>query len=175
MLVFVAMVIANATGSSLRAADSTAQSTLNDGYSLLYDFCNQESQLSLLLWIKTTPPDIADFAKRVSSTAKDDMAVMKKFGQSDSVLRLDKVSLPPFEVSVRKSMGDDRKQQLIWDNSGAAFAHAIEMTQSEVTNYGLHVAKILAETEPNADRARAMRKIYEHWLALHAEAYKLSR
>ena len=74
---------------------------------------------------------------------------------SDSSLRLDKVSLPGFEIEVRKSMADDRKQQLIWNASGAAFAQAVCMTQSETTNYGLHVAKVLSESEPGpGPRAR---------------------
>jgi hypothetical protein len=161
---------------SLRAAENKAgQSSLNDGYSLFYDFCKQESQLSLLLWVKTTPPDISNYAKQISSTAKDDMAILKQMGVGDSLLQLDKVSLPSFEIDVRQSMADDRKQQLLWGSSGPAFAQALTMTQSETTNYGLHVAKVLAETEPDPDRARAMHHIYEKWLALHTEAYRLSR
>jgi hypothetical protein len=170
-----AVLFASGAGSLHAAESQSIQSSLNDGYSIFYDFCNQESQLSWLLWIKTTPPDIADYARRISSTAKDDMAILTKFGASDSALRLNKVSLPSFEIEVRKSMGDDRKQQLIWGSSGAAFAQAVSMTQSEVTNYGMHVAKVLAETEPDPDRAHAMRQIYGKWAALHAEAYKLTR
>lgn len=49
------------------------------------------------------------------------------------------------------------------------------MTQSEATNYGQHVAKVLAEMEPDPDRARVMRGISDKWSALHAEAYKLGR
>jgi hypothetical protein len=90
-------------------------------------------------------------------------------------LQLNKVSLPSFEIDVRTSMANDRKQQLIWGTSGSAFAQALVMTQSETTNYGLHVAKVLSETEPDSDRARAMRHIYDKWLALHDEAYQLSR
>ena len=161
--------------SALAADDKASQATLNDGYSLFYDFCHQESQLWLLLWIKSAPPNIADYAKRISATATDDMAILKKFGTSDSALRLDKVSLPGFELDARKSMSDDRKQQLIFGSSGAGFAQAMRITQSEVTNYGLHVAKVLSEIEPDADRARAMRQIYEKWSALHTEAYKLDR
>jgi hypothetical protein len=161
---------------SSRAADTpSSQSSLNDGYSLFYDFCQQESQLSLLLWIKTTPPAIAAYATQISATAKDDMVILKKFGVSDSALRLDKISLPSFELDVRKSMADDRKQQLIWGSSGAAFAQAVRMTQSEATNYGLHVAKILAGMETDPDRAQAMRHIFDKWTALHEQAYQLGR
>jgi len=171
----IAAVLGICGGSSCAAQDKSSQSSLNDGYSLFYHFCDQESELSLLLWIKTTPPDIADFARRISSTAKDDMAILTKFGANDGALRLDKVSLPGFELDVRKSMDDDRKQELIWGSSGAGFAQAVRMTQSEATNYGLHVAKILAETEPDPDRARAMRQICAKWTALHAESYRLGR
>jgi hypothetical protein len=105
-------------GGWFQAADvKGSQSSLNDGYSLFYDFCNQESQLSLLLWIKSAPPDIADYATRISATAKDDMAILKKFGISNTALRLDKISLPGFEIDVRQSMADDRKTQLIWGSS----------------------------------------------------------
>jgi hypothetical protein len=161
--------------SSSAAEVKASQSSLNDGYSIFYDFCNQESQLSLLMWVKSTPRGIADYAERIASTAKDDMAILKKLGVQDSALRLDKVSLPSFEIDVRKSMAEDRQKQLLWGTSGAAFAQALVMTQSETTNYGLHVAKVLAETEPEPDRARAMRAIYDKWLALHVEAYRLSR
>jgi len=160
--------------SNVRAADATQQS-LNDGYSLFYDFCNQESQLSLLFWFKSAPRDVADYATRISATAKDDMAILKQFSVDQSALRLDTVSLPGFEIEVRKSMDDDRKQQLIWGSSGAGFAQAVAMTQSEATNYGMHVAKILAETETNPQRAKTMREIYNKWVALHAEAYRLSK
>jgi hypothetical protein len=161
---------------SSRATEAKAnQSTLNDGYSLFYDFCKQESQLSLLLWVKTMPPGISDYAKQISSTAKNDMVILRAMSVGESSLRLDKVSLPSFEIDVRQSMADDRKQQLLWGSSGAAFAQALTMTQCEVTNYGLHVAKVLSEAEPDPDRARAMRRMYDQWLALHVEAYRLSR
>ena len=161
-------------GSSPAAEATASQSTLNDGYSLFYDFCRQESKLSLLLWVKTMPPSISNYAKQISSTAKDDIAILKAMGVKDSSLRLDKVSLPSFELSVRQSMADDRKQQLLWGSSGALFTQALIMTQSETTNYGLHVAKVLSETEPDPDRARALRSMYTQWLALHAEAYRLN-
>lgn len=160
----------------LRATEAdVSQSTLNDVYSQFYDFCKQESQLSLLVWVKTMPPSIADYAKQISSTAKDDMAILKTMGAGDASLRLDRVSLPGFEIDVRQSMADDRKQQLLWGSSGAAFAQAVTMTQCETTDYGLHLAKILSEREPNPDRARAVRHMYDRWLALHVEAYRLNR
>ncbi len=174
-LMFVLVLMAAGSLPSRAAESKASQATLNDGYSLFYDFCSQESQLSLLLWIKTTPPDIADYAKRISSTAKDDMAILTKFGADDRALRLNKVSLPGFELEARKSMADDRKQQLIWGTSGAGFAQAVRLTQSEVTNYGLHVAKVLAEMEPDPARARVMQGIYLKWSALHTEAYRLGK
>ena len=171
----IAITVLGLNESLSRGAEISTQSSLNDGYSQFYDFCNEESQLSLLLWFKTATPAISDYAKRISSTAKNDMALMKKLATSDGALKLDKVSLSGFEIEVRKSMADDRKQQLIWGSSGKSFSHAVEMTQSEATNYGMHVAKVLAESEPNAERARTMHHIYEEWVALHAEAYELSR
>jgi hypothetical protein len=163
------------TASFAGESNAAAQSSLNDGYSLFYQFCDQESQLSLLLWIKSAPPDIADYAKRISATASADMATLKKFAAQDRGLRLDKVSLPSFELNVRKSMAADQQQQLVWHSPGPAFAQAIAMTQSEATDYGLHVAKVLAETEVDPDRAQAMRRIYAKWVALHDESYQLER
>lgn len=151
------------------------QSSLNDGYSLFYDFCKQESQLSLLRLVKTMPPNISDYARQISSTAEANMAILKAMGAKDNSLRLDKVSLPSFEIDVRQSMAVDRKQQLLWGSSGAAFAQALTMTQCEVTDYGLHLAKVLSETEPDSHRAHALRQMYAQWLALHVEAYRLNR
>ena len=41
----------------LRSGDAaeTTEATLNDGYSIFYNFCDQESQLSLLFWFKSAP------------------------------------------------------------------------------------------------------------------------
>ncbi len=161
--------------SGAEARASASRASLNDGYSQFYNFCEEESQLSLLLWVKTAPAGIADYARKVSSTASDDMVILKKFATADAAIRLDKVSLSPFEQDVRKSMATDRQKQLLWGSSGAGFSQAVCMTQSEATNYGLHVAKVLAETEPDADRAQAMQRICDKWTALHAEAYRLGR
>lgn len=154
------------------AADA-GRASLNDGYSQFYNFCEQESHLSLLLWIKKSPADVSAFATRVSDTAKEDMDILKQFSANDSRLRLDKISLSSFETSVRSSMDADRQKSLIWDNSGAGFAKAMHMTQTEATNYGLHVAKVLSETETNPVRARAMKAIFVRWTALHEQAYAL--
>jgi hypothetical protein len=162
--------------SSLRATPTeTSQSSLNDGYSLFYDFCRQESQVSVLLLVKTASPEISAYAKKISSTAKDDTDLLKQMAAADSSLRLDKVSLPSFEIDVRQSMADDRQQQLLWGSSGPAFAQALIMTQSETTNYGLHVVKVLAKMEPDPNRAEALHRMYEKWLALHLEAYRIGR
>jgi hypothetical protein len=162
-------------GRAVAAEEAGSQASLNDGYSQFYTFCEEESHLSLLLWVKATPPAIAAYASQISSTASDDMVILKKLAAADTRIRLDKVSLSPFEQDVRKSMAADRQKQLLWGSSGADFAQAMRMTQSEATNYGLHVAKVLADTEPNADRARAMQRICDKWTALHAEAYRLGR
>ena len=71
-------------------------------------------------------------------------------------------------------MDADRSHQLISGTSGAAYAKAVLMSQSEATNYGLHVAKILAQLEPDADRAQAMERMCDKWSKLHAEASKLN-
>jgi len=89
-LIWVGLIIVGADSAGA-VENKATQASLNDGYSLFYNFCDQESKLSLLLWIKTTPPNIANYAKRVSSTAKDDMTILKKFGVGDSALRLDKI------------------------------------------------------------------------------------
>jgi hypothetical protein len=162
-------------GPSAAAETSATRSSLNDGYSQFYTFCEEESHLSLLLWVKTAPPAIADYAREISTTASDDMVILKKFATADAAIRLDKVSLSPFEQEVRKSMAADRQKQLLWGSSGAGFSQAVSMTQSEATNYGLHVAKVLAEMEPDAGRAQAMQRICTKWTALHAEAYRLGR
>lgn len=175
LLLLAATFLQLGAGSAAAAQDAASRDSLNDGYSQFYSFCEEESHLSLLLWVKTAPPGIADYARHVSATASDDMVILKKFATDDADLRLDKVSLSPFEQDVRKSMATDRQKQLLWGSSGAGFSQAVRMTQSEATNYGLHVAKVLAETEPDAARAGAMRRIFDKWTALHAEAYRLDR
>jgi hypothetical protein len=164
------------TGATRSHAQSKApQQSLNDGYSQFYSFCGQEKNLSLLNFVKTTTPEIADYEKRISETATRDMAILTKFAANTQALRLDTVSLSSFETSVRHSMDADREHRLIFGASGASYSEAVLMTQCEATNYGLHVAKILSQIDPNSDRAAAMNRIFEHWSRLHEEAYRLNK
>lgn len=160
---------------ALAGSSNASQDFLNNGYSQFYHFCDQEKDLSLLTYIKSTPAAVADYQKRISSTARDDMAILSKFAADNKALRLNKPSLSSFETNVRTSMDFDRNKQLLIGTTGALYAQAMLMTQSEATNYGLHVAKVLAESEPNPARARAMARICERWTSLHAEAARLNR
>jgi hypothetical protein len=167
--------VAGIGGMRVNAQTESNRQSLNDGYSQFYHFCDQEKDLSLLTYIKTTAPEIADYQREISSTARDDMAILTKFAAEDKGVRLNKVSLSGFEQDVRTSMDEDRNRELLLNTSGAAYGKAVLMTQSEATNYGLHVAKVLSQREPNPDRAKAMNRIFMRWSRLHAEAYKLNQ
>jgi hypothetical protein len=155
----------------VRADDN--QAYLNNGYSLLHGLCDQEKQVDMILVVKTTPKDIAEFAHQVSKTAKDNVALLEDLQDHDKAIRFDQAGLPQFELDTRASIKDDKQHLLLFGTTDKAFARALLVTQIEAGSYCMNLAKVLADAETNPHRAAALQKISASWEKLRDKAYRL--
>jgi hypothetical protein len=156
----------------LRAADDNAR-YLDNGYSLLDKLCNQEKPLDQIMIVKTTPKEVADFAKEVSKTASDDVRLLDQLHDKYPSIKFDDRGLPQVEEDTRKSIGDDKEHLLLFGTKGTAFARALLVTQIEAGTYGTNMCKVLADHETSDARAAVVRKIGDRWGKLRDRAYAL--
>jgi hypothetical protein len=156
----------------LRADDDQA-AYLTNGYSLLHGLCGQEGQLDMILIVKTTPPEIADYLHQVSASAKQDTKWLDELQDHDKDLIFGRTGLPPFEKDTRASIQDDKEHMLLFGTSGSAFVRALLVSQTEAGTYGMNLAKVLAAAEPNEQRAAVVRKIGKRWKKIRDRAYAL--
>jgi hypothetical protein len=156
-------------------ADTTPGSTqdLRAGFFLLHQVCHQESQVDLLNIIKTTPPEVGDFVKRISALAKESEATLDRFADHDSSLQDTTNPLPPFEQATRQSIQDDKQHLLLFGSKGTTYARRLVFTQIEASSYIINLAKVWADRDPNPDRAAALRKISGRWTKIREEGFRL--
>ena len=154
-------------------ADDHGTHYRTNGYSLLYKLCEQERPLDLILMVKTTPKEIADYLHTVSASAKDDVNMLDQLKEHDKALNFDDRGLPQFEEDTRASIKADKQHMLLFGTKDNAFARALLETQIEAGTYGMNLAKVLIATEPNAHRADVVRKIGDHWEKSRDRAYAL--
>jgi hypothetical protein len=154
-------------------ADDTHARYLTNGYSLLHKLCDQEKQVDMILMVKTTPKEIADYLHQVSASAKQDESWLDQLQDQDKSLNFEDDGLPRFEKDTRSSIQDDKEHLLLFGTSNSAFVRAFLVSQIEAGTYGMNLAKVLADAEPDAHRAGVVRKISARWEKLRDRAYAL--
>jgi hypothetical protein len=154
-------------------ADNHGQPYFNNGYSLLHSLCDQEKSLDMILIVKTTPKDVADFAHEVSKASKESLDLLEDLQDHDKAIRFDQTGLCQFELDTRASIKDGKQHLLLFGTTDKNFARALLVTQIEAGGYGMNLAKVLAAAEPNAHRAAVAQKISARWEKLRDKAYRL--
>lgn len=166
---------------TIGAAQSRAEDTtnyrddLNGGYYLLHTLYDDESQLPLLLDLKTAPPELQQFADKISRTAKDGMATLDRMRKVDPKMNWEKDPLPTIEQDVRESITGEKQHQLLFGTKGPEFARALLVSQAEATKYAANIDKVLAGREKNPDHVRDLKRMAAQWSALFDESFRLLR
>ena len=91
----------------------------------------------------------------------------------DKAIRFDQKGLPQFELDTRDSIKADKQHMLLFGTTDKNFARALLVTQTEAGTYGMNLAKVLADAEPNPHRAATLQKISASWEKLRDKAYRL--
>ena len=123
------------TGQASRADEAAGyHKNLNGGYFLLHKLYRDDSQVPLLLDLKTAPPEIKNFADKISRTAKEGLATLDRMRAADAKMDWDKNPLPKIEQDVRDSIQGEKQHQLLFGTKGPDFVRALLVSQSEATN-----------------------------------------
>jgi len=91
----------------------------------------------------------------------------------DRAIRFNDQGLPAIEMQTRDSIKDDKQHMLLFGTKDANFAKTILITQVEAGTYGMNMAKVLADAEPNGRRAADLRRISSRWEKVRNKAYAL--
>jgi hypothetical protein len=157
-----------------RGSDASEhQDYMNGGYYLLHQICSDEASLPMIFIVKDAPPEIEDYAKHVSQTAKETLTELERMQKANPRINFDKNPLPPFERDVRDSIKDGKQNQLLFGTSGPQFVQALLIAQIEASNYALNLAKVLSEGEKDPDRAKVLKRISAKWQTIREESSRL--
>ena len=151
------------------------QAKLNGGYYLLHKLADDESQLPILLDLKHAPPEIIQYADKISKAGKETEGALEDMHDHDPKIQLDRNPLPPIENDVRDSIKDDKQHQLLFGTSNTEFVRALIVSQIEATGYALNLSKVLAEQESDPARIKKFQHLSARWLALRNEAFGILR
>jgi len=131
------------------------QSARNNSYSLLHQLLAEQSDVSLLRFIKSEQPDVKILVKKIATTSATGATLLEQFARDDPTIRLDDFSLPPGEVATRDAIASTKEKELL-SQTGDTFELTLLLTQTEALSYGWHLAVVASLYEPDPDRARAL-------------------
>jgi hypothetical protein len=92
--------------------------------------------------------------------------------KDDPSLALESLALPSGEVATRKAIAKTKASSLL-HSSRTDFEFKLLLTQVEALSYGLHLAKVAAEHEPNAERSRRFSDLGAEMERLYQETARL--
>ncbi len=144
----------------------------SEGYSLLYQLMNDESDVAKVLLFKHVEPATEKIIKEIDSTADEAKKQLEDFHKRDSSLNLEMPNLPDMEKKCRESISHAETKDLL-TASGKDFERRLLMTQVQAMNYGGHLAKVLAEQEKDPQRKDMLTKLSERCLKLRSEVIRL--
>ena len=146
--------------------------TRNNSLALLDELLNEEKNLSLILLIKRESVELNRLVKNISATAGRGAKRLQALMKRDPTLQLPGNGLPPGEKATREAIAKT-KQHALLHSKGAEFEFQLLLTQAEALSYGVHLAQVAAENEPQTERAREfsnlsaeLDQLYEQVLAL---------
>jgi hypothetical protein len=136
-------------------AGDAPQFTRNNSYSLLHQLLAEQSDVSLLRFIKSERPDVKTLVKKIATTSATGATLLELFAKDDPTIKLDDISLPPGETATRDAIASTKENELL-NQTGDKFELTLLLTQTEALSYGWHLAVVASLYEPNPDRAHAL-------------------
>ena len=171
VFLFSTLAVALLATAPLRA--DVSQRDLNYGYALLHHLCDQETQVSMIAIIKTTPPEVARLTKEISQSAKEDMANLDELADHNPAIHFGENGLPTIETQTRDLIEKEKQHLLLFGSKDTDFAKALVLSQIEASTYAENLAKALADDETNPHRAEVLRHIGSRWAAIKDKSYSL--
>ncbi len=129
---------------------------LQNGYALLFDVLGDEKDVSLLRFIKHEQPELKTLIGDISSTAAGAYKQIEGYGKADPKMNLKNEGLPLAELAARKSIST-YKTRLLLHNKGPEFRLQLLLSQNEALVYAANLARIVAASETDSQRATFLR------------------
>jgi hypothetical protein len=147
-------------------------STRNNSYSLLHQLLDDESDVSLLHFIKSEHPDVKSLVQRIATTSETGATLLEQFAKDDPTIKLDDISLPLGEAATRDAIASTKEKELL-NQTGDKFELTLLLTQTEALSYGWHLAAVASIYEPNPNHAHALAGIAVDMDNLYHEVFAL--
>jgi hypothetical protein len=177
LIVLMLMAVGLLTGCQSPGADApsktvAAQTTRNNGYSLLHQLLEEQKDVSLLRFIRPEHNDVKQLVKKIAKTSGAGGELIEAFAKDDPSINLNDIGLPPGELATRDAIGAAKKKELL-SQSGDTFELTLLLTQTEALSYGWHLAEVTAANEPEPQRAHALASIGEDMRSLYHQVFTL--
>jgi len=147
--------------------------TRNNALVLLGELLNDEKHLSAILIIKRESRELNSLVKEISDTAGKGAELVESEAKQDA-LKLSDNGLPPGEKATRDAISKTKEHQLL-HSKGAEFEFRLLLTQVEALNYGAHLARIIADNEPQSERAEQFYQLSTHLTRLYDQNTSMVR
>ena len=148
--------------------------TRNNALALLDDLLNDEKNLSKILIIKRSSDELGRLVESISKTAGKGADSLESPAKSEPGLDLKKTDLPPGETATRKAISKTKERELL-HSKDAEFEFQLLLTQVEGLNYGVHLAMVAAENEPQPARTREFLELGAQLRNLREQAVAMLR
>jgi len=144
----------------------------NEGYSLLYQLLNQESDVGKILIIKHADPPVANIIKEIASTCDQAKKELEGFHKKDRRLSFEMANLPEMEQKTRAAIQSTVTKQLL-TSSGKTFERRLLFTQAEAMNYAAHLAQVLHDQEGDPLRKKFLDALAQRCITFHDQVVDL--
>jgi hypothetical protein len=149
-----------------------AQTTRNNGYSLLHQLLDEQKDVKMLRYIKREHADVRNLMKKIAAASGAGSELLEEFARQDPSVILSDIRLPPGEVAVREAISSTKKKALL-GQTGDAFELSLLLTQTEALSYAWHLAEVTGENETQPERARALAGVSKDMQNLYQEVFDL--
>jgi hypothetical protein len=135
---------------------------------LLNDLLGDEKNVSKVLIIKHNSDALGKLIENISKTAGEGAKTIEALAKNDPTLNLKGTDLPAGETATRKAISKT-KEHILLHSKNAEFEFQLLLTQTEALNYGSHLAMVVAENEPDAERVREFLRLSAQFRGLNEE------
>ena len=148
---------------------------LNRGYSLLYKYATDLPKLHYFLWFKHESDALDENAAAVFAYSKQLAGELERMAQQYPALRVDLQPLPEILDKARDGMVKDQSSRFLplVGDTGRAFERRLLLLLLTALDEETHVAKVLAEEEPNIELKKFAESVHQQLDALYRRTESL--
>lgn len=154
---------------------SPQRAMLSEGYSMLYADARKMDYIDLALYVKNDSKEFDAVIHDISAYGADLAEQLKRAAKQYPGVRIDLSPLPEMEVRKRASIARDRVLQFLpFSGHGRGeFERTLLIGLSNALNHESHLARVMAEEEPDPQLKKLLQDADAHWAVLAARALDL--